>query len=91
MADKNINNIEEAETKFKEISSAYDKISTTEKRQLYDNPFSPQTTNFNIDPFLNLINQMRRQNQQRVNNTQIIRTIRIINGVVIQETRIINI
>jgi len=34
--DKNLDNISEAEEKFKKISNAYEKISTVKKRQLYD-------------------------------------------------------
>lgn len=85
--DKNLNNIEESEIKFKEISSAYDKISTIEKRQLYDNPRYHQNIviNLQMDPFINLINQMNRNQQSR----RIFRTIRIVNGVIYQETRII--
>jgi len=96
--DKNLNNIEEAEKKFKEISAAYDKISTPEKRRLYDNPARRNNIviNFN-NPHMQIINIMNQINRihrgiPQVNvrrGRRIIRTVKIVNGVRTEETIII--
>ena len=57
--DKNIDNKEEAENKFKEISEAYEVLSDEQKKQNYDNgqniiiqnnPFDIFKTTFNFNP-----------------------------------------
>jgi len=50
--DKNLNNKEEAENKFKQISEAYEILSNPEKRHQYDNP--RRIIQFRGDPFRQL-------------------------------------
>ncbi len=100
--DKNLNNTEKAGKKFKEIQNAYDKISTPEKRQQYDNPPRNNHIVFNFNNIhMNLFNQMQNMhsqiNIQRINHMRgrgsakkIIKTIQIINGVRIEKIIIID-
>ena len=98
--DKNLDNIKECEDKFKEISNAYDKINTVEKKQLYDNP--PVRNNLVINfgnnnhiiNIMNMMNQMNMQPRRHINVTtnrrRIIKKVHIINGVRHEEIIIIS-
>ena len=86
--DKNLDNIQESEEKFKEISNAYDKINTVEKKRNFDNPHTPG--NFVIINFqhhniiTNLMNHVRDIHNQQVpiQRRRVVRTVRIVNGVI---------
>jgi len=94
--DKNLDNTEEAEEKFKEISNAYEKINTREKKKKYDNPYTPGNfviVNFQHNNLISdLMNQVRNVHMQSniYRRRRIIKTVRIVNGVMTMETIVMN-
>jgi DnaJ-class molecular chaperone len=51
-SDKNQNNVEEAQAKFQEVSEAYDILSYSKKRKIYDQ-FGEERIKVGVDPNMN--------------------------------------